>query len=370
MEGNLTENLILRDWFTFTSKHHDPKQIVEALGLSGCAWTAIKGWYGYKCRLYFGGISIHYDGSEDMGVCCEMSGQGCRNFEEYSTLPGKWEGLIDFVLSNGLHITRLDVAFDDHTGVLDIERLENDTRKHLFVSKFRKSRIEYSMGGEDDPVGISLYYGSSTSDTLLRIYDKAVERGYTDGRHWVRVELQLRDERAAAFMNLDIPLGEAFAGVLLNYLRFVEPNDSDSNKRRWSMAEYWAAFLGDASKISLYTAPGTEYNVAKCKHYVVDMAGNAVAAMIDVCGSLDDFFTLIENRSCAPNPKYEIMLKEHHAYLESLARKTAALVDPDSDPEYASQMFEERRRLNDERFEEFCAWQTEVEGKMMEHENV
>jgi len=31
---------------------------------------------------------------------------------------------------------------------------------------------------------------------LVRIYDKAAERGFTDGRRWARVSLQLRDKRA------------------------------------------------------------------------------------------------------------------------------------------------------------------------------
>ena len=62
---------------------------------------------------------------------------------------------------------------------------------------------------------------------LLRIYDKARERGFFD-RHWTRVELQMRDERAAAFLNTPGSLRDNFLGVLRNYLtpaaiRFKDP---------------------------------------------------------------------------------------------------------------------------------------------------
>ena len=59
-----------------------------------------------------------------MGVAVEMSGQGCRTFETLSTLETdamkKWRKLFDFIRSFGLKITRLDVAYDDHSGILDI----------------------------------------------------------------------------------------------------------------------------------------------------------------------------------------------------------------------------------------------------------
>ncbi len=79
MDSNIQENVVLYDWLSFTSKNHTPEQLIAALGLSHCPWTDTKGARGYQDRLYFGAISIHYNGREDMGVWCEMSGQGCRN---------------------------------------------------------------------------------------------------------------------------------------------------------------------------------------------------------------------------------------------------------------------------------------------------
>ena len=119
------ENIVLYDWLSFTSKKHSPEELIEALGLTHCPWQEIKGAHGYRDRKYFSCISIHYNGRDDMGVWCEMSGQGCRTFESLSSRS--WESLFSWIASQGLKITRLDVAFDDHTGVLDIKQIVQDT---------------------------------------------------------------------------------------------------------------------------------------------------------------------------------------------------------------------------------------------------
>ena len=159
----LNENIVIRDWLTFTTKKHTPQELIAYLGMSGCAWTELTGWYGYKSRLYFGGISVHYDGQEGMGVCCEISGSGCRSFEDYSTLAGKWDDLFAWIRGESLHITRFDVAYDDHTGILDIDRIADDTEKQHFVSRLNAWKVTKSSDGT------SVQIGSSKSRTLIRI---------------------------------------------------------------------------------------------------------------------------------------------------------------------------------------------------------
>lgn len=334
MLADIQENIVLYDWLTFTSKKHDPWELVIALGLEGCEWINRPGRYGYKEGLYFGHIGIYYDGKEDMGVCVDMSGQGCREFESYSILKSKWAGLFLFILQNKLNVSRLDIAFDDHTGILDIDRILEDTRKGYWVSLFRKYLIEESgeKGSEIQSKGVRL--GTRQSKALVRIYDKAAERGYTDGRHWVRCEMQLRDERAAAFIAYgrevddgkggvkveDVPMGEKFCGVLRNYLRFVEPTGNDSNIRRWAMADYWEDLCGSIAGIRLPCVPGAEYNVKALRKFVVNSCGNAIACAIEIFG-VRNFLDMIRARTCRPNPKYELIVKQNNAHLELLARE-------------------------------------------------
>ena len=172
MNGDIKENVVLYDWLSFTSKKHTPQELIAALGLSHVPWTETKGARGYMDRLYFGCISVHYNGREDMGVWVELSGQGCRNFEDLTTLPGKWDDLFSFIHHENLHMTRLDVAFDDHTGILDIDRIAQDTEAQRYVSRMNWWEVTRSCKG------VSCQIGSPQSKVLVRIYDKAAERGY------------------------------------------------------------------------------------------------------------------------------------------------------------------------------------------------
>lgn len=308
MDSKTAENIVLYDWLSFTSKIHSPDELIEALGLSHVPWTITKGARGYQDRKYFSCISIHYNGRADMGVWVEMSGQGCRTFETLSAVG--WEGLFSFIRENGLKITRLDVAYDDHTGILNIREIVNDTQSGMYVSKSDYWETVLSSKGS------TVQIGSPQSKVLIRIYDKAAERGKTD-QHWIRCEMQFRDDRATQFTKIPLPIGKAFAGVLLNYLRYVEP-DVDSNKWRWPMRDYWANLVQDAERISVYQAPGMEYNEERCRRYVINQAGNAIDACIQMYG-IDAFQDMIENRQVMPNPKYNMIIQQHR--LEVLAQQ-------------------------------------------------
>lgn len=324
MLADIKENVVLIDWVTFTTKIDSIATLQEELGLSHVTWTDFpgRGRYGYRDRMEFGSVNILYNGRDDMGICCEMSGQGCRTFEDHTTLSLKWESLFPNFLSLDWHLTRLDVALDDHTGVLDISRIFNDTISHSYVSRLRAYRVELSGKTDSSVIGTSVTFGSRSSMTLIRIYDKAAERGYDDGRHWVRVEMQMRDERAFQFLSLlqSMPVGEAFAGVLLNYLRFVEPVDSDSNKSRWVMTDYWAELCKDVSKIRLFVAPGGEYNVQNLENYCFNISGNAAACYIDMFG-VDAYLDGLRHRSCKPSQKFELLKRQYDAEMERLCSK-------------------------------------------------
>lgn len=319
----MTENIVLYDWLSFTSKVHTPDEIIHALGLDSCPFVETRGARGYKDRKYFGAISIHYNGRPDMGVWCEMSGQGCRTFESLSKVG--WNALFAWIHANELNITRLDVAFDDHTGVLPIADIVDDAQAGLFVSRMNYWETVLSSKGT------TVQIGSPQSKVLIRIYDKAAERGYDPDVHWVRCEMQLRDGRAAEFTKIPMSIGAAYAGVLLNYLRFVEPDETDSNKSRWPLKKYWADLVGDAEKISIFTAPGMEYNEERCKRYVVNQAGNAIDACIQMYG-IDEFMDMIENRETMRNPKYDELVRRHRR--EVLAYRVQQYFTVENDPPY------------------------------------
>lgn len=301
MDSNAAENIVLYDWLSFTSKSHSPEDLIAALGLEHVPWIETKGARGYRDRKYFGAISIHYNGRADMGVWCEMSGQGCRAFETLSQVG--WDNLFKFINNAGLKITRLDVAYDDHTGILNICDIVDDTQSGSFVSKSNYWETVLSSKGS------TVQIGSPQSKVLIRIYDKAAERQKFD-QHWIRCEIQMRDDRGAQFSKIPLPIGQAYAGVLLNYLRYVEPDEDDENKWRWPMKQYWKDLVDDAERISIFRSPGMEYNEERCRRFVVNQAGNAIDACIKMYG-VDEFLDMIEKRQVCGNPKYDMIVKQH-----------------------------------------------------------
>lgn len=301
------ENMIMYDWVSITSKIHSPDGIISMLGLDGdnIIWEQAKGGHGYRDRLYWERISIHYNGRPDMGVWLEMSGQGCRAWESFGT--GDYAGLFREVQDNpgDMHITRLDIAFDDHSGLMDIAEVCQDTRDQSYVSRWRGWQVT------DSDSGSSLVLGSQRSETLLRIYDKAAERGFVDGRHWVRVELQLRRDRAAAWLEQPGEVGSKFRGVLTNYVRYIDPPDgADSNRWRWPCKPYWGKLLDGAERIRLYSAPGADYNMINLETFVEQQCSGAVYTYLETHG-VDEFLVKMRHRTTPLNPKYKQLIAEY-----------------------------------------------------------
>ena len=76
------------------------------------------------------------------------------------------------------------------------------------------------------------------------------------------------------------------------------------------MQDYWCNLVEDAQRISIYQTPGMEYNEERCKNYVINQAGNAIDCLIKMYG-VDEVLDMIEKRPCAPNPKYDLLVKNH-----------------------------------------------------------
>ena len=156
-------NKILIDYLTFTSKIHDRDCLINYLGLDNknVMFESRPGLYMYNDRLIFNEINIMYNGrNDDMGVCCQMSGQGCRAFESFGT--GDFNSIFADVKyhfsENEMNITRIDLAYDDFDGVLDINQICSSVRNHNYVSPFHWWQTE------EGSQGCSCYIGAPSSD--------------------------------------------------------------------------------------------------------------------------------------------------------------------------------------------------------------
>ena len=304
------ENRIIYDWLSFTTKKHTVVELIDLLGLRGCPFETVSGSKGYQWREYYNGISIHFN-EKDFQIASqefiwlEMSGQGCRAFESYGN--GDYCALFTLAREDpaNVHITRLDVAFDDMTGVFDIIKICDDVRNENFVSRLSKYQSIYSNAGN------AVYFGSKKSNVFIRIYDKAAERGYNDpSLHWIRCELQLKDTNARGFIDKlqRSSLNELYLGVLKNYISFRVPTN-DSNKRRWPVQEWWDSFLDDAVAISVWSRPGVEYNLSACERYVMTQPVGSIRTLIQIYGK-DAFLDMIKNAPPSKNPKYDRLIKQ------------------------------------------------------------
>lgn len=303
---NCNHNLCLVDWLTFSCRGLSPSELISRLRLTDCSFEHLRGRYGYSQRMHFDGISILFDGSDDMGICLDMSGSGCRCFETHSSLT--WQEVFSFIVdpSYSCNITRLDLAFDDHTGILDIQQLLDDTDEHNYTSNTRWWLVEYGS------TGTCIYHGSPRSAIRVRIYDKAAERGILDGKHWIRVELVLRDENARGAIErlINTDIGIVFRGILANTLCYRVPNDFDSNKSRWEVCPYWSELLDGVSAIHVFSYPKREYNIFRLERLIRDTYGSAIQAWIDIF-DLDSLECLIKKRRSPMNPNHRKLVDQY-----------------------------------------------------------
>lgn len=311
------ENRLLFDWVSISTRKHDPGQIMELIGMTDVPWQITKGGNGYTHRYFFGDVSISYSEGSMVNVngfyLLEMSGQGCRTFETYGN--GDYNKLFSLVqaefgkpsVDQDVRITRLDIAFDDVTGVFDINLICDKTRLEEFVCRMKTYQSIYGNKGN------SVTFGRKGSDVFIRIYDKARERGFKpeDNKHWVRCELQLRSDAARGVVNnlTDCSVGTLYCSVLRRYLCFKEPSDTESNKSRWEDSPWWIEHLKNAAGVSLFDKLGVTYNYSKAEKYVVTQPLGAIKSLLAILGP-EEFLNFIDRQPMPKNPKYSRMIAE------------------------------------------------------------
>ena len=241
------------DWCEFTLPGDSPSLALNLLKMDINSFIALeKGRHLYKNQLKCGNITILYNGfSPDMGVHVQMSGQGCREYEQ--RFGDDWIRLLCGVIKSGGHFSRGDGAADDFQGHFTVDMVRQKVLSSEVKTLFKDvdNLQKYALGKTTTLKGETLYFGSKKSDVMIRIYDKAKQQGVD--YFWNRVEVQMRNERADSFFRQIAEgrrLGALMFGVLKQYLNFTE-RSADTNKARWAVSEWWSGFLGDVEKLRL-----------------------------------------------------------------------------------------------------------------------
>lgn len=213
--------------------------------------------------------------------------------------------------SEGFEFTRVDFALDDTVGMLDLTQIISSVKAGAFVSRARKwTHIENSEGGE------TISFGSRSSDSYIRIYDKAAEQTQAKKKfvvgHWVRVELELKRERAdaailtlLASINPDEQVKNVF-GWFRSALDF-KTIGTDSNKSRWQTVEWWEKFLAYCEKVRIFLSQSV-----RTAQQVVDWIDRQVAPSLLVAMTVlepEGLLKLASNAVSRLKPKHIAMMQ-------------------------------------------------------------
>ena len=247
-----------------TREQHEEDEawaVAHWLGLPKEDWQLGGRRYFYEKRLSQRHYDVLFAGAQPgMGVHVQITGQGCRALEEVGRVKD-WEVFLEEIRAVRGKISRLDTALDDRAGILDMKTIYEAGKAGHVTSRYRGMqpvlpKIAFGAGNGTDERPETLYFGDPRQgESGIRIYDKRVERmakGYEDPGPWIRVELVVKDDQARSLAKEIGARGfvPAVTGAIREKLDFKEPG-TDSNKRRWASASWWAQALGTAEKLAL-----------------------------------------------------------------------------------------------------------------------
>lgn len=271
----------------------------------GVGWLA---WYKCSGHVLDGGLVAWDSTTGDGRVLVDLPGRACA---------AMGERLVPFLgwCSRHGHVTRLDLALDDRRGLLTYERLVAAVDAGALVSRARGCKWVVGRVTDDGALaGWTLYVGSRNSEGLVRIYDKRAERlerahTATEGS-WVRVELECKGSLAEAMAPAVLEHGLAVVvGELNRRLRFCEPT-SDSNRRRWPVAPWWAEFVGSLDKgARLTSGEAVPVTVDALIAYLWRQAAPAMAAVtLARGGDVSWLYELVAEGESRLKPRHMAML--------------------------------------------------------------
>lgn len=199
----------------------------------------------------------------------------------------KFQRISEFVLRKHGHFGRVDVAFDDREGVIDIPTLHESVKKGQCVSRFKQFRL--ISGGDMDSgadTGQTLALGSRQSDSYLRIYDKAAQQrasGVEVEGKWVRYEMEWKSDRAHAVAGCLAAVSEEkfqqfVIGVFRSTVDFRDCVHADEDKERcYAPVLSWWKQLTDGFEKAKLVIEGSKKKIEDVKAWIVSAVAPSLA---------------------------------------------------------------------------------------------
>lgn len=295
----------------------------------------------YKKSLYLKGICIGYDNPYGKYSCyVNMSGRGCRMFEDLKDKNLDWLTLLKSLVDLKADFRRIDIAVDDYTDLIHPLKLIDYYKKGKYAGSLRKC-FGYVFDKEE------FQAGPPGAHFLVRVYNKALEKGYKDGlcdgKPWIRCEMQLRDKKATQFIAEWISsedLNKIYCGHLLEGVRFLTKPNNKENSQRIPVAPFWKKFCDDALRIPFVSEPGTAYNLSKLERFIMQQVGSSIRTYLCIYDFTPEQLYRKFSDSKIKMNKNQLALLKASAEAEVKAREKRAALNP-------------QRFLTDEEFKKF-----------------
>ncbi len=312
---------VLVDWVSCTfSMETDFEQIQQVLGIEELEMQYNDwGRNTFKEHVIFSNIIIQR--KEQSTYQLSLSGQGCREFEQFSKY--NWLELIAILKDfTNCKFTRLDLAIDDFQKHFTVSRIRNYLEKGLCITRLEEyeSKNRYKVATGQATMD-SIYLGSMSSRLSINFYDKKLERDAkekeSDGSwdSWTRTELRLKreyaDQAADMILLYNMDLGRVAFGLLSKNIRFVKKHSSDKNIRRRQECIWWLNYIGKVDKLK-FSLEAPDRTIEKSKQWF----GHAVAPTIAAIQESDPkafqewLLEMLEQGKERMNDKHEMMLKQ------------------------------------------------------------
>ena len=202
---------------------------------------------------------------------------------------GKVRAVLQWILKQDGHLTRLDCALDDRNSCVPLSTIRQAIEIGQCVTRAdRMQRISSSSIHTATPSGETLYLGSPQSHTMLRIYDKRLESQAKQREDWqdygIRWELELKKDRAQVCGRVLSYLEERdwlefIVGVLRGYVDFraTSRDEEDEFRYRAPLLDWWL-LLTDGFKKGRLVVEKEAQTLPKVKRWV----SQSVAPMLAV----------------------------------------------------------------------------------------
>lgn len=282
----------------FTINDYTPEEILGLLPFD-FEYRSYGRWTYRQSYAALGGlITIFFDGVQDrQGICVDITGQGVEALYAQSLVQGLGQfdirKFIQEWVGRGARGSRFDFAIDTTNKRITLDLIGEHLKTDSYSSRAQGWQVAERnyRGGRVERQGFSI--GGRSSETYMRIYDKALEQKQSG--HRIRFEAEWKGKKAARAMEIFGSEGwDALAGCLRSVIEFTELGAKDSNVTRRKVAKWWEKLV-NASKHLVDVGKASASSLTRTFAWMRRQCKGAFWALTEASGgSMDWFYELVK----------------------------------------------------------------------------